>query len=103
MQVSDRFYDQDSLEWRRMKNEVKVLARKSRDFQLKLKKSEIRTAKLQAENAQLTEAVTKNLKKRQGSAPRQMGMEASGSEAWKSAAIWAAVLVAGYQLLKVKG
>ena len=86
------------VEWRRLKTEVRTMAKACRTFQLKLKKSEIKSSKLRAENAKLAQAISKDLRKRHVS-PQPLTNH-SQNELWKSAAIRGAVLVAGYQLLK---
>lgn len=73
------------------------MAKTCRSFQLKLKKSEEKSKNLRAENAKLAEAVNRGRQK-----PHQILTHTQNTELWKSAAIWATVLVAGYQLLKSK-
>jgi 23S rRNA C2498 (ribose-2'-O)-methylase RlmM len=82
-----------------MRNEVKTMAKTCRTFQLKLKKAQEKSGKLKVQNAELAQSVHKSLK-RKHQVPHQLQHQAQGNELWKSAAIWAAVLVAGYQLLK---
>ena len=77
------------------------MAKACRTFQIKLKKAEIKSGKLKAENAKLAEAVSKDLRKRHIS-PQPLTNSPQNTELWKSAAIWGAVLVAGYQILKSK-
>ena len=108
-QVQDRFHDEDAVEWKRMRSEVKAMAKVCRNFQLKLKKSEERSGKLKAENVQLARTVNKDLRRRhQSGRPSSARGDASaplpgtGTEMIKSAVIWGTVLVAGYQFLKSK-
>ncbi len=87
------------------------MAKACRAFQYKLKKSEERSGKLKAENAQLAKSVGKSLRRSHQSVPpssastpsQQVAVQQQGSnEMIKSAVIWGAVLVAGYQFLKSK-
>ena len=100
-QVQDRFHDEDAKEWKRLRNEVKTMARACRTFQIKLKKAEIKSGKLRAENAKLAQAMSKDLRKRHLS-PQPITNNGQNSDLLKSAAIFGAVLVAGYQLLRSK-
>ena len=122
-QVQDRFHDEDAVEWKRMRSEVKSMAKVCRNFQLKLKKAEERTGKLKAENVQLARSVSKDLRRRHTSGrppsrnsraasvegqppsdppPSPMPGASGGAEMIKSAVIWGTVMVAGFQFLKSK-
>lgn len=87
------------------------MAKACRTFQLKLKKAEVQSGKLKAENAQLAKSVSQDLRRRHQSHPpssaattsQQVALQQQGgNEMFKSAVIWGAVLVAGYQFLKSK-
>lgn len=106
-QVQDRFHDEDAAEWKRMRTEVKSMAKACRSFQLKLKRAEQQSGKLKAENAQLARSVSQDLRRRHQSHPPSsqdsIALQQGGQhEMLKSAVIWGAVLVAGYQFLKSK-
>ena len=105
--MQDRFHDEDAAEWTRMKSEVKNMAKVCRTFQLKLKKAQEKSDKLKEENAKLARTVGKDLRRRHQSrhqppSPQLPPPQQQGSEMWKSAVIWGAVLVAGFQFLKFK-
>ena len=117
IQVEDRFHDEDSVEWKRMRTEVKSMAKVCRTFQLKLKKAEEKSIKLKAENAQLVKSVSRDLRRRHQSLPMTTSLNSTSplppptaapasqggtNEMVKDAVIWGAVLVAGYQFLKSK-
>ena len=107
-QVQDRFHDEDAVEWKRMRTEVKSMAKACRSFQLKLKKAEHQSGKLKAENAQLARSVSQDLRRRHQSYPPSTTQDSTAlqpegqHEMLKSAVIWGAVLVAGYQFLRSK-
>jgi len=109
LEVEDRFHDEDSVEWKRMRTEVKSMAKMCRTFQLKLQKAEKKSIKLKAENAQLARNVKKDLRRRHQSLPTLSSDSSSppasqggSNEMVKNAVIFGAVLVAGYSFLKSK-
>ena len=102
-QVQDRFHEEDATEWKRLRTEVKTMAKTCRNFQLKLKKAEEKSSKLKE---QLAKSVNKDLRKRHQHPPpppnHQVVAQGSPNEMLKSAVIWSMVMVAGYQFIKSK-
>ena len=83
-----------------MRSEMAVLAKACRTFHLKLKRAERKSGKLKAENRELSQEVEAV----RGRARTGVATGGSRTEMWTSAAIWSAVLLAGFHIVtKVKG
>ncbi len=100
--MQDRFRDQDSKEYVKLKSEVKSMAKACRNFQLKLRKAQMKSGKLRAQNVALERAVARRMRDSHGGGLMTQAGGLDRGDLWKSAAIWCAVLVAGYQFLKYK-
>ena len=95
-----------------MRTEVKSMAKVCRIFQLKLKKSEEKSQKLKAENAQLARTVKKDLRRRHQSLPHLPSGSSDRSrtpvpapqggtnEMVKSAVIWGYVAIVCFILIR---
>ena len=95
-----------------MRTEVKSMGKVCRIFQLKLKKSEEKSLKLKAENAQLARTVKKDLRRRHQSLPHLPSESSDRSrtpvpahqgganEMVKSAVIWGYVAIVCFILIR---
>eukprot|EP00096_Caligus_rogercresseyi_P011342 TRINITY_DN4434_c0_g1_i1.p1 TRINITY_DN4434_c0_g1~~TRINITY_DN4434_c0_g1_i1.p1 ORF type:complete len:742 (-),score=161.29 TRINITY_DN4434_c0_g1_i1:120-2345(-) len=53
-EVQDTFRDKDALEWKKLKAQLDVINKNCRNYQLKLRKAQLRTAELKAKNEELS-------------------------------------------------
>ena len=97
-QTQDRFAEQDAKELKRLRSEINALSRACRTFHLKLKRSERRSGRLQAQNEELSQEVEAVKSVRTGVAAE--AEPTSRTEMLASAAIWSAVLLAGFHIVK---
>ena len=97
-QTQDRFAEQDAKELKRLRSEINALSRTCRTYHLKLKKAERRSGRLQAQNEELSQEVEAVRSVRTGVAVEET--PTSRTEMLASAAIWSAVLLAGFHIVK---
>ncbi|XP_040577472.1 uncharacterized protein [Lepeophtheirus salmonis] len=81
-EVQDSFRDKDALEWKKLKAQLDVINKNCRNYQLKLRKAQLRTAELKVKNEELSAS---------------MKSEKAGTVT--KFAIAVACLVAGYQII----